>query len=68
MKSLHRFMWEKKLPAALRFDLNMPSTLNVTHRMNYNNENVSVTFQLISLPLFMAEQSPRVYQLLARQS
>jgi hypothetical protein len=67
MRSLHRFIWEKKLEFAVRFDLNLPSTLKAAHNMNYNNENASVEFQLISLPLYMVEQLPRVYALLSNR-
>lgn len=67
MRSLHRFIWEKKLEFAVRFDLNLPSTLKAAHSMNYNKKNASVEFQLISLPLYMVEQLPRVYALLSNR-
>ena len=63
LKSLHRFTWEKKSKEAVRFDLNPPSIMDVKHKITSNSpgEEGEASFQLLSLPLYMVEQLPRVY-------
>lgn len=62
LKSLHRFIWEKKAKRAVRFDLNPPSTMSCHHKVNYRKEVTDIAFQMLSLPLYMVEQLPRLYQ------
>jgi predicted AAA+ superfamily ATPase len=62
LKSLHRFIWEKKAKRAVRFDLNPPSIMNCHHKVNYQKEVTDIAFQMLSLPLYMVEQLPRLYQ------
>lgn len=59
MRSLLRFMAEKRLGIALRFDLNPPSQMDVKHKVNGQGSD-TVEFKLISLPLYMVEQVPRL--------
>ncbi len=61
LKSLHRFIWEKKLKRAIRFDLNPPSIMEVTHKVSYEQESSDIDFVLLSLPLYMVEQFPRLF-------
>jgi len=61
LKSLHRFIWEKKLKRAIRFDLNPPSIMEVTHKVSYERESSDIDFVLLSLPLYMVEQFPRLF-------
>jgi len=60
MRSLIRFMAEKGLAAAVRFDLNPPSRMDVAHKTNGSDDS-EVEFKLISLPLYMVEQLPRFF-------
>ena len=62
LKSLHRFIWEKKLKKAVRFDLNPPSLMQVNHKVAYENESSEIDFKLLSLPLYMVEQLPRLFK------
>ena len=55
MKSLHAFMYEKKLTLAVRLDSNPPTTQNLDVRTTTGNE---ARYRLISLPLYMAETIP----------
>jgi len=59
MKSLHAFMQGKKLRCALRLDINPPSSQEVDVMTTTAQ---SVTYRLISLPLYMAESIPAVLQ------
>lgn len=56
MKSLIRFLYEKKLNVAVRFDLNPPSVVTLTTRV----ENTTIEYTLISLPIYMAGQLHRL--------
>ncbi len=61
MRSLIRFMSEKRLDAAVRFDLNPPSKMDVSHKVNGQGSPVA-DFKLISLPLYMVGQVIRFFQ------
>jgi len=51
LKSLLQFVWDKKTPVAVRFDLNEPTIQNVSHNIPQNQYAATVTVKLISLPL-----------------
>ena len=52
MKSLHAFMYDKKLRLAVRFDTNLPSVQQMNVRTTTGEQ---VQYRLLSLPLYMAE-------------
>ncbi len=52
MKSLHQFMFDKKLDLALRFDRNPPSQLDLKVKTTQGD---TVRYHLHGLPLYMAE-------------
>lgn len=55
MKSLHQFIYFKKSLKAIRFDLNKPSVQKVHVKVpNSSVNNNSVSFELVSLPLYLA--------------
>lgn len=57
LKSLHHFMFLKKPPVAVRFDLNIPSKQLVQVSVNdENNKFHKISFPLLSFPLYMAEK------------
>jgi predicted AAA+ superfamily ATPase len=62
LKSLHRFTWEKKSKKAVRFDLNPPSLMDSNHKVYYGQEVGEIAFKLLSLPLYMVEQLPRLFK------
>jgi len=49
LKSLHRFVYEKKVDLAIRFDLNLPSFHKIA--------SATINFNLLSLPLYMVQQT-----------
>ncbi len=61
MKSLMRFMQEKDSSLAVRFDNNFPSLQKVDHKLG-NGAGLSdrVTFDLLSLPLYMVGEMDRI--------
>jgi len=65
LKSLHRFVYEKKLKFAIRFDMTPPSLMDVNYKLTADAKNSVVTFKLMSLPLYMVEQLPRLFRLFA---
>jgi len=52
MKSLHQFMYDKKLDLAVRFDGNEPRVETLSLKTTQSNH---VSYKLISLPWYMAE-------------
>lgn len=61
LRSVHQFVFHKKCNTALRFDMNIPSVQDVKHRMKVSNEeSADVSYKLISLPLYFAEQADRL--------
>ncbi|NQZ58677.1 MAG: ATP-binding protein [Lentisphaeraceae bacterium] len=55
MKSLHRFMYEKQCPCAVRFDLNPPSEQDVDVSFKLGNGSAQVAYKLKSRPVYMAD-------------
>ena len=62
LKSLQQFVYQKKTRVCVRFDLNIPSLQHVFHTLSQGGESVQVEFDLISLPLYMIEELPRVFE------
>ncbi len=60
LKSLLRFIWEKKGDQAIRFDLNPPSQLDAEHKITERDQIAKIGFHLLSLPLYLVEQYPRL--------
>lgn len=60
LKSLQQFVLQKNTDIAVRFDLNMPSLQDVRHTTATRNGNKAVSFRLLSLPLYMIEELPRI--------
>jgi predicted AAA+ superfamily ATPase len=59
MKSLHQFMYEKKLLNAFRFDSLPPSSQMIQTKVTTKASSHDVTYHLTSLPLYAVEQLPR---------
>ncbi len=60
IKSLQQFIFEKKSPVALRFDLNPPGEMIAQHRMTRHQAKLPLSYHLISLPLYMVGQCYRL--------
>lgn len=60
LKSLHQFALRKKSSLAIRFDLNPPDCQPVEHAAVGKKGIETARFQLLSLPLYMVEELPRL--------
>ncbi|MBC8417169.1 MAG: AAA family ATPase [Proteobacteria bacterium] len=61
LKSLQQFVKQKKVRVGVRFDLNVPSYQHVSNALSQGGEPVQVEFDLLSLPLYMIEELPRIF-------
>lgn len=61
LKSLLQFVRQKNTIFAVRFDLNLPSLHTVNHSAGQKAQSYSVEFDLLSLPLYLVEQLPRLF-------
>ncbi len=59
LKSLQIFVTEKKLDKAIRFNADLPSSVQVDTSIKINNNMEKVYFQLISLPFYLVEEFHR---------
>lgn len=57
LRSLHQFISERQLPIGLRFNKDIPSSVNASGKL-LNGKKYS--YELISLPLYMVEQAERI--------
>jgi hypothetical protein len=62
LKSLLQFVYSKNAGLGVRFDLNPPSIQKVNHALRADSTG-SITFDLISLPLYMVGQLGRILDL-----
>jgi hypothetical protein len=60
LKSLLQFANLKHNPYGIRFDLNLPSFQHIQHDLNQENGVAHVSYHLLSLPLYLIEQLPRL--------
>jgi predicted AAA+ superfamily ATPase len=60
LKSLHQFVGEKNVPLAIRLDTNPPSMQRVQTTIRTGSETKMVSYDLISLPLYLVERIPDV--------
>lgn len=62
LKSLLQFIALRKSSLAVKFSMEYPSLQEVTHRVTSSDDPQSVTFELLTLPLYFVEQLPRILQ------
>ncbi len=62
LKSLHQFVGEKQIPLAIRLDANPPGIQRVQTSFRVGNEMKTVSYDLISLPLYLVERIPAVVE------
>ena len=60
LKSLQQFALNKNVPLCVRFDLNFPDIQQLTHAARIGSGSVPVSYTLLSLPLYMVEEVPRI--------
>lgn len=60
LKSLQQFALNKNTDLCVRFDLNLPAMQEITHSARVADGSAPVTFRLLSLPLYLAEELPRI--------
>jgi predicted AAA+ superfamily ATPase len=62
-----KFVFRKRVNLAVRFDLNPPSVQNVKNVIQTKEGNHEVEYTLVSLPLYMVEELPRILDDLRRE-
>jgi predicted AAA+ superfamily ATPase len=67
LKSLQQFVFRKRVALAVRFDLNPPSVQNLKNVIRTKDGNREVEYTLVSLPLYMVEELPRILDDLRRE-
>jgi hypothetical protein len=60
LKSLQQFALIKRANLCVRFDLNPPAITRITHLARTSDGSEPVSFTLLSLPLYLAQELPRV--------
>ena len=60
LKSMHVFLFEKKLKTGIRFNTDMPSFGTFNAKVRSGKANGEITYNLLSLPLYMINQLPRL--------
>ena len=63
LKSMLQFVYSKNSRLGVRFDLNPPSIQKVKHSQRQADFSSVITFNLISLPLYMVGQLARIISL-----
>ena len=60
LKSLQQFALNKHADLCIRFDLNPPEIGRITHAARISQGSLPVTYSLLSLPLYLVEELPRL--------
>jgi predicted AAA+ superfamily ATPase len=60
LKSLQQFAANKHSNLCIRFDLNPPSISQATHAVRVGKSSVPTSYTLLSLPLYLVEELPRL--------
>jgi hypothetical protein len=68
LKSMLQFVFSKNAGLGVRFDLNPPSIQKINHSLRQANSTSYITFDLISLPLYMVGQLARILSLYRTRS
>ena len=65
-KSILQFTLDKKTQTAVRFDLNLPSIQNISHKISQNQKSENIAVKLLSLPLYMIGQLNRLIDMIRK--
>jgi len=60
LKSMHVYLLEKKLKTGIRLNTDTPSLGEFTTKVRSGTTHAEITFKLLSLPLYMSSQLPRL--------
>jgi uncharacterized protein len=60
LKSMHLYLYEKKLKTGIRFNMDLPTSGNFNTRINMPNKNAELSWRLLSLPLYMVSELKRI--------
>ncbi|MCP4682042.1 MAG: ATP-binding protein [Desulfobacterales bacterium] len=60
LKSIQQFVLNKHAPLAVRFDMNPPSLQNINHAARTRYGSQAISYNLLSLPLYMVEELTRI--------
>jgi predicted AAA+ superfamily ATPase len=60
LKSMHLYLFEKKLKTGIRFNTDIPSVGEFKTKVRAGTSHSEITFRLLSLPLYMTSQLPRL--------
>ena len=60
LKSLHQFVFEKRVPFAIRFHADLPELQTVDADVRRSRGAERVRYRLLSLPLYLVERLPRI--------
>jgi uncharacterized protein len=60
LKSMHVYLFEKKVKTGIRLNTDRPSVGEFTTKVRSGANNSEITFRLLSLPVYMANQLPRM--------
>jgi len=60
LKSLHIYVAEKKLKTAVRFNLDIPSSGEISHSVKIGKSVKKIHYRLISLPLYLIKEYERI--------
>ena len=62
LKSLHQFVFEKRVPFAIRFHADLPELQAVDTEVRRGDGTGRVRYRLLSLPLYLVERLPRIVE------
>ena len=60
LKSMHVYLYEKGLETGIRFNADLPSIAKCTAQVRANKTQASLSYQLISLPLYLSSEINRL--------
>ena len=62
LKSLQQFALNKHATLCIRFDLNPPNIIQTSHSVRVSKGSVPISYTLLSLPLYIVEELPRLME------
>jgi uncharacterized protein len=60
LKSMHLYLYEKKLKTGIRFNMDLPTIGNFNTQINILNKTAELSWTLLSLPLYMVSELRRI--------
>ncbi len=60
LKSLHVYLFEKKLKMGIRFNTELPNTMNAKVKVQAANKNEELVYNLLSLPIYLCSELERI--------